>query len=78
MKFIPLKYKSNTRPQADVLLPVTGRIVRAKDGEAIPVPEQDVDALIASGNWEKQSASKSKKKTATAPESRPEKDFDTR
>ena len=78
MNFIPLKYKSNTRPESDVLLPVTGRIVRAKDGEIIPVPEQDVAALLASGNWAKQSASKNKKKAAPAPETRPENDLTTR
>lgn len=78
MKFVPLKYKSSARPEANVLLPVTGRALRAKDGEITPVPEDDVDALLASGNWSKPTEEKNKKKAAPKLETRPAEDLNTR
>lgn len=78
MKFIPLRYINNYRPEVQALMPVSGRTIKAKVGESVPVPEQDVAELLASGLWEKASATKSKKAATPKLEKRPESDLETR
>ncbi|MEL0098453.1 MAG: hypothetical protein VW907_02725 [Opitutae bacterium] len=72
MKFIPLRYINSTRSQAQFLGPVSGRRLLANYGETTPIPEQDVDALLFGGDWEKAETAKPKR------ENRIVKDLETR